>query len=458
MTECDDVKAIVQKVISLNDMGPPLSRVLLGTGSVNSSSSRGGGIPSDLEGHVDTDDAGSIAACEIDEVQSVHSNFSRDDNNSNNDSRRGNETLPNGSIASITGGNEGIDVGPKSLKDITASPIHNPLRNAPDAGCSGRTSPGGTLYKGRGVRKYQGRYMNLTLQRFQHNCDGAGDIIDENVIEHHESNNNSPLNRRRSWSRSRSRSRSCCSGRSRSRSLNDNIPSTTRGGNSRHDFWSRKDNYKSSSPGCRSRGENPMRDCRRRWNTKHFSSRSRTPPPPKHSPFGGCYDHPQQQEQITTREERIRQGSKSESPPYFRCKETSPRRREQRRSNIGNSKGYASHVDNSASDACCADASPGTANGHAAAHGSGELSSHFGIMRDKNNIKETTTTTVSSSMNNSICSLHSNFISNQGSNNNSSYISAHNDNNKNHSRERQNHHHYHHSRDGGYSFVHKRPN
>lgn len=35
-----------------------------------------------------------------------------------------------------------------------------------DAG--GRRSPGGTVYKGRGIRRYQGRYMHLTLQRFHH--------------------------------------------------------------------------------------------------------------------------------------------------------------------------------------------------------------------------------------------------------------------------------------------------
>ena len=32
----------------------------------------------------------------------------------------------------------------------------------------GRRSPGGTLYKGRGIRRYQGRYMHLPLQRFHH--------------------------------------------------------------------------------------------------------------------------------------------------------------------------------------------------------------------------------------------------------------------------------------------------
>lgn len=34
---------------------------------------------------------------------------------------------------------------------------------------SGRRSPGGTIYKGRGNRRYKGRYMNLTLKRFHQN-------------------------------------------------------------------------------------------------------------------------------------------------------------------------------------------------------------------------------------------------------------------------------------------------
>jgi len=34
---------------------------------------------------------------------------------------------------------------------------------------SGRRSPGGTIYKGRGVRRYMGRYMHLPLKRFHEN-------------------------------------------------------------------------------------------------------------------------------------------------------------------------------------------------------------------------------------------------------------------------------------------------
>jgi hypothetical protein len=34
---------------------------------------------------------------------------------------------------------------------------------------NGRRSPGGTIYKGRGIRRYQGRYMHLPLKRFHQN-------------------------------------------------------------------------------------------------------------------------------------------------------------------------------------------------------------------------------------------------------------------------------------------------
>ena len=34
---------------------------------------------------------------------------------------------------------------------------------------NGRVSPGGTVYRGRGVRRYQGRYMNLPMRRFHQN-------------------------------------------------------------------------------------------------------------------------------------------------------------------------------------------------------------------------------------------------------------------------------------------------
>jgi hypothetical protein len=89
-----------------------------------------------------------------------------------------------------------------------------------DAG--GRRSPGGTLYKGRGIRRYQGRYMHLTLQRFHHqNRDqhmNAAEEADEGVdyggvVEgwndpRRQDDDRPPSRPLRSERRSRSRSRS----------------------------------------------------------------------------------------------------------------------------------------------------------------------------------------------------------------------------------------------------------
>jgi len=46
------------------------------------------------------------------------------------------------------------------VDSVSAQPDATPQRLE-----SGRTSPGGTFYKGRGVRKYQGRYMKLPMKR-----------------------------------------------------------------------------------------------------------------------------------------------------------------------------------------------------------------------------------------------------------------------------------------------------
>jgi hypothetical protein len=45
----------------------------------------------------------------------------------------------------------------------------NPLLTSEPDHSNGRMSPGGTIYKGRGVRRYQGRYMHLPLKRFHQN-------------------------------------------------------------------------------------------------------------------------------------------------------------------------------------------------------------------------------------------------------------------------------------------------
>lgn len=59
---------------------------------------------------------------------------------------------------------------------------------------NGRRSPGGTIYKGRGIRRYQGRYMHLPLKRFHQNGVHLDD--DDHDYEHQVSVTNSEAHRR----------------------------------------------------------------------------------------------------------------------------------------------------------------------------------------------------------------------------------------------------------------------
>jgi len=198
----------------LNDMGPPLSRSLLleragvaiGVGGVgehdgvglgpNSTGtiSRAGSVrsygsqaTSDVV-HVDTDDCGgslieSEGKCSrVSSVEetSVHhlsslaspvlgnrqhdyseavdvdggggcSEECQDDDGDTNNNKNNNNNNGSSSIPSNTTNN--------LLCDRRLSGPHS----------SGRTSPGGTVYKGRGVRRYKGRYFHLPLKRFHQN-------------------------------------------------------------------------------------------------------------------------------------------------------------------------------------------------------------------------------------------------------------------------------------------------
>ena len=148
----------------LNDMGPPLSRIIIQqrtdsltgsragsrAGSIGGHSSGSGGIGSDVA-HIDTDDARSMTA-EIDgySVRGIH----RDE----------------GQLLSETA---------QSLQNTTEEEngtVPAPLLESIPHVRNGRVSPGGTVYKGRGVRRYQGRYMNLPLKRFQHNSEMNGEV------------------------------------------------------------------------------------------------------------------------------------------------------------------------------------------------------------------------------------------------------------------------------------------
>jgi hypothetical protein len=133
-----------------NDMGPPLSRTLL---LQRACSSQAGSFESnagsDVIAHVDTDDCGGSLIESITDAHSIHSQEEASMINPNA-----------GEVASKPAANPPAD---------TTPPPHPLLCSASDSTSNGRTSPGGTIYKGRGVRRYQGRFMHLPLKRFHQN-------------------------------------------------------------------------------------------------------------------------------------------------------------------------------------------------------------------------------------------------------------------------------------------------
>jgi len=168
----------------INDMGPPLSRSLLleraggvanglncsgmpsRTGSVRSFGSQ---APSDLV-HVDTDDCGgSLIESEgrssaMEENHSVQHNYSETAENSSEYGQC--EEKPHDYSKSF-----GSDECAKDSMNEDSVPKNDELLRDRLSGphSHGRTSPGGTVYKGKGVRRYRGRYFDLPLKRFHHN-------------------------------------------------------------------------------------------------------------------------------------------------------------------------------------------------------------------------------------------------------------------------------------------------
>ena len=148
-----------QSLALMNEMGPPLSRALLDqsaigesrSGSVRSFGSNAGKSDnSDVAAQVDTDDCGGSLNESVDGEHSI---------NSQEDIR-----IDNVEKVAKKEGSE-----PHSLLCDRLSTEHP----------HGRTSPGGTIYIGKGVRRYRGRYMNLPLKRFHQNgvtlCDTTMD-------------------------------------------------------------------------------------------------------------------------------------------------------------------------------------------------------------------------------------------------------------------------------------------
>lgn len=190
-------QAVAACDLEMNDMGPPLSRALLmqslhqqssavgstpgsRPGSVKSYGSNGASQNSDVVCHVDTDDCGgSLMESVTDGQSSVHSQeyVGRA------------EAEPNGELHGelllLSGIVHSHHAHPQEQNDEEpmSGGTHPFLKNGSCGEYSnGRTSPGGTIYKGKGVRRYQGRYMNLPLKRFQQDA-GAPDLSLDTVLE-----------------------------------------------------------------------------------------------------------------------------------------------------------------------------------------------------------------------------------------------------------------------------------
>ena len=177
----------------LREMGPPLSRSLLlqggsasRPGSVKSFASNAG---SDIVSHVDTDDLGGSLR---ESVSDAHSVLSQEDAPMTGVAAAA--TMPRASAsedakmaavdtkipavafkASETTAMDTRTLGGGTADDdydeVSPSDKPHPLLCAQsDSLNGGRTSPGGTIYRGRGVRRYQGRFMHLPLQRFHQNA------------------------------------------------------------------------------------------------------------------------------------------------------------------------------------------------------------------------------------------------------------------------------------------------
>jgi len=198
--------------LAIHNMGPPLSRALLLQKADGASSSQAGSVKSfgsnpGSEGahghHLDYDCSGSLDV----EAHSVnsHGDASHTDSDHKKDHIDSKPPSQASSVKSFgsqaesdTGAHVDMDDCGGSLDVETHSvgtrSIHSqdgvPSMEATEAASkpeptseeskanpllindlieNGRRSPGGTIYKGRGARRYQGRYMHLPLKRFHQN-------------------------------------------------------------------------------------------------------------------------------------------------------------------------------------------------------------------------------------------------------------------------------------------------
>ena len=295
--------------LSLHDMGPPLSRTLLLQKNVDGISSRpssvrsfGSHTGSDGATHPHSDDCGGSLDVEAQSEQerwdpnqssgvalSAEQTQDHGQINTSHGSTPANSVKSYGSQASEgahdtddCGGSMDVEthsVGTRSIhsqEDTHSAAILETKETEPRGsptpklnlgmvssevdGINGRVSPGGTIYRGRGVRRYKGRYMHLPLKRFHQNGIDLDAVPADAAV--YDPRRNEETDQRRSlgdqWGRhstfyvdERNQRRS----RSRSRSPEDRKPPARRRSRSpkldnKHSH--REDNYRGDSGGTQS--------------------------------------------------------------------------------------------------------------------------------------------------------------------------------------------------------------
>jgi len=177
-----------EAAMAMHSMGPPLNRALLlqrTEGSFSQPGSVGSNTGSEGMAHTHSDDGHASLDME--------SNWNQDDSHEASEGAKKNGFKPASRAGSVKSDNDdcacSLDVETHSVETrsihsqdeaphtemidesrpdaLEESPINTFLDS--DIGANGRRSPGGTIYKGRGIRRYQGRYMHLPLKRFHQN-------------------------------------------------------------------------------------------------------------------------------------------------------------------------------------------------------------------------------------------------------------------------------------------------
>lgn len=158
------------RVVEFHDMGPPIRREALLASPILGSSQP---YPKDSASQAGS--VKSFGSLDVEthslETRSVHS---QDDAPLMNAADGASEALNNNSEAAASSPQQ--QQHEEELEELDTNPLL-----CSDTADGGRRSPGGTIYKGRGPRRYQGRHMHLPLKRFHQNGVHLDSVDEQNV-------------------------------------------------------------------------------------------------------------------------------------------------------------------------------------------------------------------------------------------------------------------------------------